>query len=592
MKSSHAYILLSVLVAAVLFAYAPLRKAQFVNYDDDKLIYQNPKITSLSPTAVKTFFTEDHVGLYHPLVLLSYALEYRFFKLDPVPYHMTNLVLHLLNTGLVFWIILIVSSQPLVAFVTALLFGIHPLHVESVAWVTERKDTLYAFFFLAATIAYLFYRRRASLAQYVLALLLFIASLLSKPMAVTLPFILIACDYLTGNRLTKKDILEKIPFFVIAVLFSLLTVYIHYHSTDVSPRPPFALWQKIFISCYGFIFYIGKMILPVKLSCIYPYPDDIYTRLPAIFRAAPVIVAALTAAVVFSVRHTKKILFGFLFYAITVAPVLQFLPAGGEAVPADRYTYIPLIGLFYIAAEGCGWLWEKNRQLRLFVIIALSTLMIILGYLTFMRGLVWQDSVKLWTDVLASRPHAGVAYSNRGSEYYLRGEHDKAIADFNEALKLNPRYAEVYNNRGVLYSERGDNDKAIADFTRAITLKPSYAASYDNRGLAYLRKGLFEEAIRDFTKAIELEPRLASAYNHRGIVYNDQGLFDRAIEDYNTALAIQPNYSDAYHNRGVAHFMKRDFDRAWRDVREVRRLGDRPNARFLELLRQHSGREE
>jgi tetratricopeptide (TPR) repeat protein len=591
-KHSHAYILLGILVAAILIAYAPLRKAQFVNYDDDKMVYQNPKITSLSPAAIKTIFTEDHVGLYHPLVLLSYAIEYRFFQLDPAPYHMTNLVLHLLNTGLVFWIILIVSHQPLVAFVTALFFGIHPLHVESVAWVTERKDTLYAFFFLASLVAYLLYKRKPSPAAYGVSLVLFICSLLSKPMAVTLPFILIACDYLIENKITKKDITEKIPFFAVAVLFGLLTVLIHYGSKDVSPRPPFALWQKFFISSYGFIFYIGKMFLPVKLSCIYQYPDNIYTRLPAIFAAAPFIVTALTAAVVFSVRYTKKIIFGFLFYAVTVAPVLQFLPAGGEAVPADRYTYIPLIGLFYIAAEGCGWAWKRNRQLRVLVIIALTALTVILGHLTFTRCLVWQDSITLWTDVLGSRPRTGVAYSNRGSEYFLRGDHVRAVADFTEALRLNPGYAEVYNNRGVLYSTRGDNDKAIADFTRAILLKPAYAASYDNRGLAYHRKGLLHEALRDFTKAIELHPRLASAYNHRGIVYNDQGLFDKAIEDYNTALALQPAFADACHNRGVAYFMKRDFDRAWQDVREVRRLGDRPNPRFIELLKQQSGREE
>jgi len=591
-KHAHAYLLLGALIAAILVAYAPLRKAQFVNYDDDKLVYQNPKITSLSPAAVKKIFTEDHVGLYHPLVLLSYALEYRFFKLDPAPYHLTNLVLHLLNAGLVFWMILVLSGQPLAAFVTALLFGIHPLHVESVAWVTERKDTLYAFFFLAATVAYLLHRQKRSFFQYGLSVVLFICSLLSKPMAVTLPFVLIACDYLTEQKVTKHDLIQKIPFFAITGLFCLLTVYIHYHSPEVTSRPPFTLWQKFFISSYGFIFYIGKMLLPVKLSCIYPYPEDIYATLPAIFIAAPFIVAVLGAAAFFSARHTKTIIFGFLFYAITVAPVLQFLPAGGEAVPADRYTYIPLIGLFYIAGMGCCWLWRRNRPLQICTAACLGILTVALGYLTFMRGLVWQDSITLWTDVLASRPRAGVAYSNRGSEYFLRGDHERAVSDFTEALRINPQYAEVYNNRGVLYNERGDNDKAIADFTRAITLKPAYAASYDNRGLAYHRKGLLDEALRDFSKAIELDPRLASAYNHRGIVYNDQGLFDRAIDDYNTAIALQPTYGDAYHNRGVAYLMKRDFDRAWQDVGAVRRLGDQPNPRFLELLTQQSGREQ
>ncbi|HRZ86810.1 MAG TPA: tetratricopeptide repeat protein [bacterium] len=579
------------LVIVVTACFSPVFRAQFVNYDDDKMVYQNPKITELSPQSVKLFFTSDYVGLYHPLVLLSYAIEHRFFRLDPAPYHVTNLCLHLCSTLLVLWIAWMLSANVWVAFITALLFGIHPLHVESVAWVSERKDVLYAFFFLSSFAAYLSYRKKGSLAYYGASVVLFVMSLLSKPMAITLPLVLCLADFLTKRTWDRKAFIDKIVFFALAALFAAATVMIHYTSGEISPRPPFAFWQKIFVAAYGFVFYIGKMLFPVKLSCIYPYPEDIYQRMPLLFLLSPLIAGTLFGLAAYSLRKTRVAAFGLLFYLVTVAPVLQFFPAGGEAVPADRYTYIPLLGLFYVIGAGIAGI-ASRAATRRFIVPSVIAVFLILAALTYRRCAVWHDSISLWDDVLKTRPRAALAYSNRGAEYFLRKDYDRALADLRNALAINPNAADVYNNRGVLYNEIGDFGRAVADFTQAIALKPGISHMYDNRGLAYYHQGDRAEALEDFTEAIRLDPRNCTSHNNRGILLSDNRDYKAAIADYDTAVRIAPRYADAYHNRAVAYFYMNDFDSAWRDLHKVRELGDKPTPRFLELLRQASGRNE
>jgi len=566
-------ILLCIALAVTLVSFLPALTCEFTNWDDDIYITDNPIVRVLSWENVKNFFTfyyaKDYLD-YHPLTILSYTLEYHFFKLNPAAYHATNLAFHLMNTGLVFWLIILLCGSAPVAFVTAVLFGIHPLHVESVAWVAERKDVLYSFFYLGALISYLYLRKKHQARYYIIALLLFICSLLSKAMAVTLPVMLILFDYFAGEKIRLKTILSKTPFFICSAISALIAF-------SVIPKRPDRLFtpvQNLLTACHGIMFYLKKLFLPIHLSAVYPYPDN-QTGLPLAFWIAPFVVLAAGLLVFISLRYTRKVLFGSLFFIITILPVLQIIP--GAVIAADRYTYFPFIGLFYLAGEGLHRFSQKYGQKT--VVIVFGAVILILSALTFQRCLVWKDSVSLWQDILKSYPAFSVAYSHRAAAYHTKGEYERAIADYNIAIALAPDQADMYNNRGISYYSRGDFEKAVADYNTALQLNPNLAEAYNNRGYAFSQMKAFEKAAADFSRAVELNPKYVHAYNNRGNAYQALGQYDKALADYSKTLSLDPDYADAYSNRGNSYCALgniregiADFERALRYMPDNPRL--------------------
>jgi tetratricopeptide (TPR) repeat protein len=589
-------ILSALLLLIVTFAaLSPSLIASFSNWDDQIMITQNTKIMSMSWKSIKVWFTTFHERLYHPLVLMSYAVEYHFFKFDARVYHATNLVLHLLNTLFVFWFVYLISKKNLIALITALLFGIHPMHVESVIWLPERKDVLYSFFFLGSLISYLYFLKDKKRNFYYLCMFLFTLSFLSKSMAMTLPFILLLCDYLLKVKIDRKNLIDKVPFFALSFLFAFITVMGHYEPGVEGREFSFSLIGNIVSACQNIVFYLIKLVLPFKLSCIYPPPSQMQNIPQVIFFLAPVIVIALIALMFWSGKYSRIGIFGGLFFLVTVAPVSQILPVGLR-IPADRYTYIPYIGFFYIFAECFALAYEKYDKKLLMGL--LSALFLVLFILSFQRALVWRKSTVLWDDVIRNYKNIPIAYFNRADEYFLRtgyhdkaladnaiGEPDKAIAYYDQALKINPYYVKAWYNRGIIYLNRGEFDKAISDFSRTINLRPNYADALNRRGGTYFKMENFEKAYIDFSQAIRADPNYADAYYNRGLTCFKMGNFEKAYIDFSQAIQADPTNADAYYDRAAVSTWRGDAASALSDVLKAQSLGKKVDQQVIDKLR-------
>jgi len=546
--------------------------------------------------------------------MLSYAFEYRLFGLNPRVYHATNVIVHLLNALLVFWLIMLVSGRRIrMSLIATLLFSVHPLRVESVAWISERKDVLYSAFFLSALIAYVYYVIRRKKSSYYLSLLLFLLSLLSKSAALTFPLVLFLVDYLFRRKWDRACIVEKAPFFILGMTFGIMTIITQSIPTERLLAAP----SRILIACYGLALYAHKILLPVDLSAIYPFPPSDNHFFVVALSSAMVLVM-IVYAVYLSRRFTRKIIFGSLFICINILPVLQLVPFG-IAIIADRYTYLPSIGVSYLAAEGIMHIYYRARSRFARAArqsIALLVFMLISWFIVLSSGriAVWHDSFTLFNDVIDKYPMLGIAYEHRGLAHaangnfgeaiadctkaialyaddvmaynargfalYHTGRFEDALADYNKALTIDPRSAETYASRGLLYATRGDFNKAIADYNTAIALNPHLLDAYINRGLIYQGQGDYDKAISDSTKAVELSPRDAEAYLNRGAAYDRKGDIRRAISDYDRAITLDPYYAEAYANRGSACIMLGEYDRTIADCTKAVRINPQSFAAY------------
>ncbi len=483
-------------------AFLPSLKNGFVNWDDGAYVTENPLIKSLSWSSARKIFSSFHETNYHPLPLISYALEYHFFGLNPRAYHATNLILHLLNCLLVFWLIWLIRGRLTAAFIVALLFGIHPLHVESVAWVTERRDVLYAAFFLSSLIAYIYYIRERKRHYYWLSISGFILSLLSKAMAVSLPFLLLLLDWQFGKRTNKISLREKIPFFALAAIFAAATLIARQAADVLAIDRLIRPYYNLCLVSYGPLFYIIKTFLPFRLSCDYPYTQGGLSLSGVIFSFSPIILIVLSVVILFSKKLLKKVAFGIALYLICLAPtIIQMLPARSpEFIVADRYFYLPSIGIFLILAEGLLWLYARGgklahlRQASIWIISAATITG--LAILTQNRCSVWRDGFVLWNDVLANYPDSATAYINRGSIYYLeRKEYGRAYADFINALRIDPDAYEPYFNLASLYNTVGDYKKALWFCGKTLEIVPGYIKAHNLLVSIYGNMGRHLEAL-------------------------------------------------------------------------------------------------
>lgn len=541
MKNHKIILSLCLILVIPAISFFPCLKNDFLNWDDPQYVTENKMIMQWSWRNIETIFDSIYMGHYHPLTLLSYALEYRFLKLNPFAYHLTNLILHLMNGLLVFWLIWMLKGGVLTSLVVSLFFGIHPLHVESVAWISERKDLLCSFFFLGSLIVYLTYLKTRGRRFYFLSLFLFLLSLLSKSMAVTLPLVLVLCDYRLNRKFDRKSLIEKIPFLVMAFIFVIIASFALRSSGMVDPKSSLSFFKNIFIMSEVLTSYFSKLILPIRLSCIYPSIKGIGGVWSYVYLTT--IIGFLIAGILLG-RYNKIITFGTLFFFITILPTLPV------KIIADRYIYIPSIGIFFIAAEGFYWLYRSQLEPIKIVKPILAILLIgILGtfsFLTWERCQVWRDNISLWNDVLKNYPNIPVAYNNRGEAYLRRGDYDKAIFDYDQALRINPNYNKAYNlydNRGSAYLMKGDYERAIADYDQALRIRPNDANSHHNRGTAYLYKGDPEKAISDFNKALEINPGYAETYFNKALACEKIGHLKEAIEAYRGFIEnVPPQY--------------------------------------------------
>ncbi|MGQ0827852.1 MAG: tetratricopeptide repeat protein [Bacteroidota bacterium] len=507
---SYNKLLLVVLIIVTAAIYFKSLNNQLTTWDDKNYITENKDIRSLHGDSInytiKETFSSYVMGNYHPLTMLTYCMEYAKYKLNPKPYHVTNLIIHLLNALLVFAFIWLLTQQQWVAFITALLFAIHPMHVESVAWVAERKDVLYSFFYLSALCTYLVYlkKEKGKWIWYTFIFLLFILGLLSKAMTVTLPIVLFAIDYFLDRKFTGKVILEKLPFIVVSFIFGYIAIEAQKSANAIDDISNYNFFDRILFTSYGIITYLWKMIAPINLSCFYDYPTKVNGMYPAIFYIAPIIILVLAFLIYRSIRFGKDIVFGFGFFLITIVLVLQILPVGG-AIIADRYTYLPYIGIFFILARWINNVMEnklqRSKTLKIPVIVGFTVFSVLCCYLTVQRCKIWNNSLVLWNDVIEKYDASPKAYNGRGDAYTIAKKYDKAVADLSRAIQLKSDYPEAYYNRGLAYYYLGKHEEAISDYTSAIQYNPKLAVAYYNRAGTYFTIQKFQPALEDVLKA-------------------------------------------------------------------------------------------
>jgi protein O-mannosyl-transferase len=524
------YLALAIIVLISFLVYIPVFHNGFV-WDD--YFYINPLIDTIN---LKEIFSQFVLGNYHPVTILTLTLEYHFFGLNETGYHAVNLLLHLLNVILVFYTVFLLIDKVGVALIASLLFGIHPMHVESVAWAAELKDLLYTFFFLSSYFFYLKYLKNLKFKFYVFALLLFLVSLLSKAMAASLPVVLLLTDYFKGRTINKKTIIEKVPFFLLAIAFGVVAVIAQKSSGAISDVEIFTFPQRLVFASYGFITYLSKLILPWHLSAFYPYPIKSGEDIPVIYYAYALSFLALVVYVIYSLRFSKKIFFGIGFFTITVFLVLQLLPVG-KTIMADRYSYIPSIGIFYLAGEGLNLLW--NKKLKLITIIVLGAFSVFFAVKTYARCGVWKNDLTLWNDVI--NQYQTVPYA--------------------------------YYNRGVIFMNAKRNTEAINDFNKAIALKPDYTGALNNRGTLLIHEKKYDEALDDLNKAIELNPNLIEAYNNRGTIFYNEKKYDEAISNFSKSIELYAEDAVVFYFKGLAEFYSGKEDAACMDIKQAANLG-------------------
>jgi len=559
------YIGISLILLITFIVYRVSLSNGFVNWDDDKYIQNNPLITSID---LKALFSTYVMGNYHPFTMLGYAIEYQFFGLNATGYHVIDLLLHLVNVLLVFYTVFYLSNKTIVALIACLFFGIHPMHVESVAWASELKDLLYSFFFLASYIFYLKYVKDQNKKFYFFSLLLFLCSLLSKGMAVSLPVVLLLTDYFKGRKIIKQTVIEKLPFFLLAIIFGIVAVYAQ-KSLGATESTVFQFSQRIIFAGYAFITYLIKLLIPLNLSSYYPYPIKVGGIIPAQYYIYLVIVLGLVIYIFYFHRHSKKIIFGTAFFTVTIFFVLQLFPVG-DTVMADRYCYIPSIGIFYLAGEGFYWLWSKNR--KSVSVILTGAFIIFFSVQTYARCRIWENGLVLWNDVIDKYKIIPAAYYNRGLYLFNENQDKEALNDFNKAIELKPDYADAYNNRGSLFIKQGKPDEALNDLNKAISYNTNFVQAYFNRGFLLYQKKQYAEALMDYNKVIELKPdtkKLTIVYNLIGLLYMSEKKYKEALDNFNKAIELKPGFAEAINNRGSLLIAQGKYEEAIRDFSTV-----------------------
>lgn len=547
----------ALLAAMVLIVFGQTLRHGFVNYDDDTYVYQNPLVTAgLSRATVGRAFTHSDLNLWTPLTTISHMVDFQFHGLNPHWHHLTNVLLHMATAVALFLVLWRMTGALWRSAFVAAVFAIHPLHVESVAWISERKDVLSGLFFMLTLGAYLCYTRRRSAARYLPVVLLFALGLMAKQMLVTLPFLLLVLDYWPLKRFAQqgdegrgglKDflplVIEKIPLFALSIASCAQAFMEKTAGRETVVPVVHSLPLRTGNALVSYAVYIGQMFYPVKLTVFYPFPASV----PAWRVAGALAVLAGISAAVFAWRRSRPaLLAGWLWYVGMLVPVIGFVRVGKEA-HADRYTYLPQIGLYIALA----WLFTGafarpglRRMAKGGAAAVLCALMVTARH----QASYWSDSITLWNRALECTRDNFLARNNLAIALALNGQMDEAIGQYREALQINPGNFEIHSNLGSALRTQGRLDEAMAQYHEALRINPDYMEAHYNLGNILLQQGQAAEAIGQYREALRINPGLAVIHNSLGDVLFRQGQTQEAIAEYREALRIDPSYAEARGN--------------------------------------------
>jgi len=562
----------------------------FVNYDDQIYVYENPNIQAgITLKAIKWAFTTGYANFWHPLTLLSYMLDWRLFGSNPAGFHLTNLIFHIANTLLLFLVLKRMTDAIWPSAFAAALFALHPLHVESVAWVSERKDVLSTFFWMLAMWAYLRYVKQPGISRYLLILLVFALGLMAKPMLITLPFVFLLLDYWPLGRIGRfqwrivyRLILEKIPFIALSVISSVIAYLVQPSGGAVTQLAKLGLKIRICNALISYVTYIEKMIWPSRLTVFYPLVGRNISVLYVVISAA--ILLVITILILRFAKNHRYLFTGWFWYLGTLLPVIGLIPVGDHAM-ADRYSYITLTGLLIIIAWGlpellAGWRYKK-------IVLASSALLIIsiMSICTHIQLRYWRNSQTLFQHALDVTKNNYVAHYCIANSLVSQGKLDEAIYHYLEAIRILPDYTDALSDLGAVLHREGRIDEAIGYYRRTLEINPRFtrvhlnlaaaladkgsfteAVTHYRIGLAAMdipairrdfgsvlvKLGRFEEAVTEYRRVLSAMPDDPNVLNELGCALTHTGNFDEAIAHFKQALQINPQYTDAKNNLNVA----------------------------------------
>jgi len=591
-------VLAALITVAVLISYSSLAYAGFI-WDDGDYVIENRNLRTLRGLG-KIWFEFGATHQYYPLVHTSFWVEYHLWKLNPFGYHLVNVLLHCAN-ALVLWLILR-KLRIGFAWVAAAIFALHPVHAESVAWITERKNVLSGFFYLSALLCYIRFAglhdphtkqvssqkesSSTNLRYYFLALIFYVFALFSKTVVVSLPGAILLLLWWKKERINRKDVYFLIPFFGIGLCMGLITVWMEKHHVGASGIDwELSVVERCLIAGRALWFYAGKLVFPYKLIFIYPrWEIDSRAYLQYIFPLG--VIAVISMFWIMRKYIRKAPLVAILFFSMTLMPALGFFdiyPMKFSFV-ADHFQYLASIGLIVLYTTSISYLLKKaiskssNGKER-YIIIFWAPVLILSGFLTWKQNRIYKDMESLWKDTLAKNPNAWIAhinlsthlieeeklreaqyhvaetiklkpdytdaYNNLGNIYQKQGKFDQSLRQYSKALEINPRDYKTLNNLGALYEQSGDMEKAINYFTKATKVKPNFAKAHYNLGLVLVKIRRFDQGIYHYSEALKINPDNINALCYRGIAYEMQGKLKEAMNDYSRALRLNPDHFEA-----------------------------------------------
>jgi Tfp pilus assembly protein PilF len=553
----------------------------FVNWDDDFNIAKNPNLRYFDWANIKGIFTSHVIGNYNPLTIFTFAIEKHFFGLNPTVFHVNNVLLHAGCTYFFYRLVRLLGLSLWPAIIAAIIFGIHPMRIESVAWITERKDVLFGIFYLAALVQYVKWYQTGKQRKYMVwIIILFILSLLAKIQAVALPLSMLAIDYLLARKITWKLVIEKIPYFFLSLAFGLLGVYFLSQQGSLDSTSQYSFFQRILVGMYSYVIYLAKFIVPFRISPLYPYP----AVLPWFVYASPVVVLGILAAFWKGWQQKwRPFVFGLAFFTFNVAFVLQVVGAG-QGFLADRFTYIPYAGLIFTLVYYGNKLREGSGGITRFIVPIAGLWLAGLLVQTWVHIPVWKDSANLWTHVMKYYKSTPLPYRNRAQFYRDNKQFDLALQDYTRSIALK-QDADVINSRARLYFDQQKWPEAIADYNDAINLKPT-GEFYINRGAAYAMIGNMQNALSDMTEGIRLDPDFSNGYKNRSLVYQALNRIPEAQADLQQYLVLDPYDPDIWYESGRLYRMVQDERKALAAFDRAIGLGQK-GTYFLERAKSH-----
>jgi protein O-mannosyl-transferase len=564
--STKDIIIMFILAALILAVYWPVQDYKFISYDDYMYVTENYRIQSgIDIISIADTFRDVHTGHWHPLTMMSHMVDWQLFGYNAGGHHWTNVIIHIFNTLLLFLFFRYLTSAIWRSAFIAALFAIHPLNVESIAWIAERKNVLSTFFWILTMMLYVWYVKSPNWKRYLPMFVSFALGLMSKPMLVTLPFVLLLLDYWPLNRISfnSRDedrleistpfvsqklkisslMIEKIPLFILTIISTCLTIYAALYVKMVANLEALPLTKRISNAIISYALYIKKLFLPYNLAVFYPPSKIDFWQ--ASFTA--LLMFGITITVFKFYRKYPYLLVGWLWYLGTLVPVIGLLQVGAQAM-ADRYTYIPLIGIFIIMAWGLFDLTMERRKGNV-IFSAIAVLIIaIMAVLTSIQVSYWKNNVTLYSHAIEVTKNNYLANNNLGAHFIDIGDYKQAYFYITTAIQINPKYADAHRNLAVIFIEEGKKEKAINHFKEAIKIKPNYTDAIRRLADVLARDKQFEEAKNQYIKLLTYDPADYEAYNNLGAVLVQIGKVDDAIVLFRKALYLKADYIIAKRN--------------------------------------------